>query len=115
MKNFTPQLAHQAGIEWTRSELDKIELSDIRTQYAGKQVPKGRRKKLTTAVIANADYLLQKEREGEEKERVEEQRAKEIAARKVATRGAQSASDSRAGASCGSWLLWLGLEPGSWL
>ena len=53
------------------SYIDKIELSDIRTTYAGKKAPKGRRKKLTTTVIADAGYLLQKEREAEEKERVE--------------------------------------------
>ena len=51
--------------------MDRIELSDIRTTYSGKKVPKGRRKKLITAVIADGDYLLQREREAEEKERVE--------------------------------------------
>ena len=107
MKNFISRLAHQTEIAWTRSELDKIELSDICTTYVGKRVPKGQRKKLTTAVIADADYLLQKEKEAEEKERVEEQRVREIAARKAARK--QSASDatgggSQASASGGSWV-----------
>ena len=69
--------------------------------YAGKKAPKGQRKKVTTAVIADADYLLQKGRVAEEKERVEEQRIKEIAARKAAR--TQSASGgSQVGASGGS-------------
>ena len=90
LKNFIPRLAHQTDA-WTRSELDKIELNDIRTKHASsKQVPKGRRKKFTT-VIGDGDYLFQKEREAEEKERAEEQRVKEIAARKASR--AQSASD----------------------
>ena len=102
----------QTNIAWTRSGLNKIELSDIRTKHAGKQVPRGRRKKFTTATVAYGDYLLQEEREEEEKERVEEERVKGIAARKatrvkgIAARKAtrvQSASDgSWAGASSGS-------------
>ena len=102
LKNFISRLAHQTDIAWTRSELDKIELSDIRTKYAGKQVPKGRRKKLTTVTVADGDYLLQKEREAEEKERAEEERVKGITARKVARAQSASASGgSRAGAGGG--------------
>ena len=97
LKNFISRLAHQTEIAWTRSELDKIELSDIRTTYAGKRVPKGQRKKLTTAVIADADYLSQKEKEAEEKEWVEEQRVREVAARKAARK--QSASGAIGGGS----------------
>ena len=102
LKNFISRLAHQTDIAWTRSKLDKIELSDIRTKYSGKQVPKGQRKKLTTATVADGDYLLQKEREAEEKERAEEERVKGIAARKAARAQSASASgDSRAGAGGG--------------
>ena len=82
-------------------------MSYIRTKYAGKQVPKGRRKKLTTAAVADGDYLLQKEREAEEKERAEEERVKEIAARKAArVQSATASGGSRAGASGGhgSWV-----------
>ena len=43
LKNFISRLARQIEIAWTRSELDKIELCDIRTTYAGKRVPKGQR------------------------------------------------------------------------
>ena len=93
--------AHQTEIAWTRSELDKIELSGIRTTYAGKKAPKGRREKLTAAAIADADYLLRKERKAGEKEQVEEQGVKEITARKAAKM--QSASGgNRAGVGGGS-------------
>ena len=59
-------------------------------------MPKGQRKKLTTAVIADADYLSQKEKEAE-KERVEEQRVREIAPRKAARK--QFASGATGGGS----------------
>ena len=67
------------------------------------KVPKRRREKLTAAVIADGDYLLQKERERGGEERVEEQRVMIIAARKAAR--AQTANGgSRAGASGGRWV-----------
>ena len=105
MKNFISRLAHQTEIAWTRSESDNIELSDIRATYAGKRVSKGQRKKLTTAVIADADYLSQKEKEAEEKERVEEQRVRGIEARKAARKqsaGGATGGGSQASASGGS-------------
>ena len=46
VKNFISRLAHQTEVAWTRSELGKIELGDIR---AGKQG----RKKFVTVVIAD--------------------------------------------------------------
>ena len=103
LKNFISRLAHQTNIACTRSELDKIKLGDIHTKYAGKQVPKGRRKKLTTATVADGDYLLQKEREAEEKERAVEERVKGIAAWKTArVQSASVSGGSRAGTGGGS-------------
>lgn len=89
LKNFISRLAHQTDIAWTRFELDKIELGDVRTKYASKQVPKGRSKKLTTATVADGDYLLQEKREADGEERAEEERVKGIAARRQRERSLQ--------------------------
>ena len=42
LKNFISRLAHQTQVEiaWTRSKLDRIELSDIHTACSGKEAPK---------------------------------------------------------------------------
>ena len=72
LKNFIS--GHQTENTWTLSELDEVVLS---RKYASKQVPKGRRKKPTTAALADGGYLLQTGRATERKERVEEQRVKE--------------------------------------
>ena len=78
------------------------------SKYAGKQVPKGRRKKLTTATVADGDYLLQKEREAEEKERAEEERVKAIAARKAARVQSASASGGSRAVASGGHGSWVG-------
>ena len=60
LKNFIYRLAYQTEITRTRSELDMIELSDIRTKYAGKQVPKGRRSLQLRQLLMAITYCKRK-------------------------------------------------------
>ena len=70
-------------------------------------MPKGRRKKLTTAIIADADYLLQEERETEEREQVKEQRARKLqhGSARVQSSRAEAGGGRRAGASSGRYVV----------